>query len=132
VRGNMIFFNTVVPDISVCASGGTGWEMSVQLVNGGSPSGPIFDFNEDGVIAIQGDTARVTGESIAEGGEDVGYAGKKLEDEQGMPAGPSIMGNRRFTPGSATDEASEVEQTLLITHESQVSGRLSWEQLFPE
>ncbi|NBT29577.1 MAG: hypothetical protein EBT18_08850 [Gammaproteobacteria bacterium] len=132
VRGNMLFFNTVIPDISVCASGGSGWEMSVKLENGGSPSGPIFDFNEDGVIAIQGDTARVTGASIAEGGEDVGYAGKKLEEEQGMPAGPSIIGNRRFTPGSATDEANEIEQALLISNEGTVSGRLSWEQLFSD
>ena len=49
-----------------------------------------------------------------------------------MPAGPSIIGNRRFTPGSATDEGAEMEETLLITNEATVTGRLSWEQLFPD
>ena len=49
-----------------------------------------------------------------------------------MPAGPSIIGNRRFTPGSATDESNEIEQALLISNEGTVSGRLSWEQLFSD
>ena len=49
-----------------------------------------------------------------------------------MPAGPSIIGNRRFTPASATDEGVEMEETLLITNDATVTGRLSWEQLFPD
>ncbi len=111
VRGNMIFFNTVIPDISVCASGGSGWEMSVKLENGGSPSGPIFDFNEDGVIAIQGDTARVTGASIAEGGEDVGYAGKKLKTSKACrPA------HRLSVTGALPPAARQTKQTRLSRH----------------
>ena len=130
-----MFFNTVIPDISVCASGGSGWEMSVKMENGGSPESPVFDFNEDGVIAIKGDTASVSGiKGKGETGspENIGYAGKKLEEEQGMPAGPSIIGNRRFTPGSGTDEVSKIEDTLLQSTVSRVSGRLSWEHLFPD
>ncbi|MBT4987164.1 MAG: hypothetical protein HOM87_05110 [Proteobacteria bacterium] len=135
IRGDLVFFNTVIPDISVCASGGSGWEMSVKMENGGSPESPVFDFNEDGVIAIKGDTASVSGiKGKGETGspENIGYAGKKLEEEQGMPAGPSIIGNRRFTPGSGTDEVSKIEDTLLQSNVSRVSGRLSWEHLFPD
>jgi Tfp pilus tip-associated adhesin PilY1 len=69
VRGDLVFFNTVIPDISVCASGGSGWEMSVKMENGGSPESPVFDFNEDGVIAIKGDTASVSGIK-GKGGKD--------------------------------------------------------------
>jgi len=67
-------------------------------------------------------------------GEDysVGYAGKKLDPDKGMPAGPSIIGNRRFTPGSATDKGADMEETLLIANDATVTGRLSWEQLFPD
>ena len=74
----------------------------------------------------------MSGRSGATGEEQTAYAGKKLEEEQGMPAGPSIIGNRRFTPGSATDEGAEMEGTLLIANDATVTGRLSWEQLFPD
>ena len=132
VRGSIVYFNSIIPDVSVCASGGGGWEMSVKTENGGSPDAPVFDFNEDGVVTVSGDTASVSGRSGASGEENISYAGKKLEAEKGMPAGPSIIGNRRFTPGTATDEGAEMEETLLITNEATVTGRLSWEQLFPD
>ncbi|MFL2550519.1 MAG: pilus assembly protein [Arenicellales bacterium] len=132
VRGGIVYFNSIIPDVSVCASGGGGWEMSVKTENGGSPDAPVFDFNEDGAVTVSGDTASVSGRSGASGEENISYAGKKLEEEKGMPAGPSIIGNRRFTPGTATDEGAEMEETLLITNEATVTGRLSWEQLFPD
>ena len=132
VRGKIVYFNSIIPDVSVCASGGGGWEMSVKTENGGSPDAPVFDFNEDGAVTVSGDTASVSGRSGASGEENISYAGKKLEEEKGMPAGPSIIGNRRFTPGTATDEGTEMEETLLITNEATVTGRLSWEQLFPD
>ena len=132
VRGSIVYFNSIIPDVSVCASGGGGWEMSVKTENGGSPDAPVFDFNEDGVVTVSGDTTSVSGRSRASGEENISYAGKKLEAEKGMPAGPSIIGNRRFTPGTATDEGAEMEDTLLITNEATVTGRLSWEQLFPD
>jgi type IV pilus assembly protein PilY1 len=132
VRGGIVYFNTIIPDVSVCASGGSGWEMSVKVENGGSPEAPVFDFNEDGIVAVIGDTASVRGRSGAKEAENTAYAGKKLEAEQGMPAGPSIIGNRRFSPGSATDEGSEMQETVLISNEATVTGRLSWEQLFPD
>ena len=132
VRGNIVYFNSIIPDVSVCASGGGGWEMSVKTENGGSPDAPVFDFNEDGIVTVSGDTTSVSGRSRASGEENISYAGKKLEAEKGMPAGPSIIGNRRFTPGTATDEGAEMEETLLITNEATVTGRLSWEQLFPD
>jgi hypothetical protein len=106
--------------------------MSVKTENGGSPEAPGFDFNEDGSVAVIGDTASVRGRSGAQEAENTAYAGKKLEAEQGMPAGPSIIGNRRFSPGSATDEGSEMQETVLISNEATVTGRLSWEQLFPD
>ena len=132
VRGGIVYFNSIIPDVSVCASGGGGWEMSVKTENGGSPDAPVFDFNEDGAVTVSGDTASVSGRSGASGEANISYAGKKLEEEKGMPAGPSIIGNRRFTPGTATDEGAEMEETLLITNEATVTGRLSWEQLFPD
>ncbi len=132
VRGGIVYFNTIIPEISVCASGGSGWEMSVKVENGGSPDDAVFDFDKDGEVlkGKGGDSYTVVGDDGSE--STVGYAGRKLDPDKGMPAGPSIIGDRRFTPGSATDEGGEMEETVLISNEATVTGRLSWEQLFPD
>ncbi len=132
-RGDVVFFNTIIPDTSVCASGGTGWEMSVKTVNGGSPDDAVFDFNNDGEVITGkngGDEYTIVS---ADGGErTVGYAGRKFDPDKGMPAGPSIIGNRRFTPGSSTETGEEIVDTVLSETEVTVTGRLSWDQLFPD
>jgi len=132
VRDGIVYFNTIIPEISVCASGGSGWEMSVKVENGGSPDDAVFDFDKDGEVlkGKGGDSYTVVGDDGSE--STVGYAGRKLDPDKGMPAGPSIIGDRRFTPGSATDEGSEIEETVLAETEATVTGRLSWNQLFPD
>jgi type IV pilus assembly protein PilY1 len=126
VRAGIVFFNTFIPDSSVCAASDSGWEMSVKAENGGSPGAPVFDFNRSGSVDVDGDTTDASGENIA-------YAGRKLDLEQtGIPAGPSIIGNRRFTQRSATDEGTEIVETVLSEATATVTGRLSWEQLFPD
>ena len=107
--------------------------MSVKVENGGPPNDAVFDFNDDGEVLRTrdgGDEYTI----VVLDGEDysVGYAGRKLDPDKGMPAGPSIIGDRRFTPGSATDKGADMEETLLIANDATVTGRLSWEQLFPD
>ena len=133
VYGGIVYFNTIIPDKSVCASGGTGWEMSVKAQNGGSPDDAVFDFNDDGEVLKTrdgGDEYTI----VVLDGEDysVGYAGRKLDPDKGMPAGPSIIGNKRFTPGTATETGEEIVDTVLSDNEADLTGRLSWEQLFPD
>ena len=126
VRAGIVFFNTFIPDSSVCAASDNGWEMSVKAENGGSPDAPVFDFNMSGSVDVDGDTTDVSGKNMA-------YAGRKLDLEQtGIPAGPSIIGNTRFTTRSATDEGTEIVETVLSEATVTVTGRLSWEQLFPD
>ncbi|GIT26491.1 MAG: hypothetical protein CM1200mP41_25350 [Gammaproteobacteria bacterium] len=36
VKGELVYFNTVIPDTSTCDAGGKGWENVVQMANGGS------------------------------------------------------------------------------------------------
>ena len=43
IRNNTLFFNTLIPDNTVCSAGGSGWLMSVNLENGGIPLKEIFD-----------------------------------------------------------------------------------------
>ncbi len=133
VRDNIVYFNTIIPDISVCASGGSGWEMSVKTDNGGSPDEAAFDFNGNLIVGDPGDSYTIAGEKGKE--STVGYAGRKMEEGEegkGMPAGPSIIGNRRCTPGSITDEGAEIQESALSESEQPPAGRLSWEQLFAD
>ncbi|GIT26004.1 MAG: hypothetical protein CM1200mP41_20480 [Gammaproteobacteria bacterium] len=39
VKGELVYFNTVIPDTSTCDAGGKGWENVVQMANGGSARG---------------------------------------------------------------------------------------------
>ena len=132
VRDDIVYFNTIIPDVSVCASGGTGWEMSVKTENGGSPDAPVFDFNDDNEISFSGDTASITlslaGDTIT---EDIAYGGRKLDKDKGMPTAPAIMGDRRYTAGTATDEGAKIQESELKESAATLTGRLSWEQLFP-
>lgn len=50
VRGNVVFFNTFVPENDACKAGGYGYRMVVDLTNGGPPKQATIDVNGDGVI----------------------------------------------------------------------------------
>jgi len=50
VRGNVVFFNTFVPEDDACKAGGYGYRMVVDLATGGPPKQTTIDVNGDGVI----------------------------------------------------------------------------------
>ncbi len=50
VRGNVVFFNTFVPEDDACKAGGYGYRMVVDLETGGPPKEATIDVNGDGVI----------------------------------------------------------------------------------
>ena len=130
VRDDIVYFSTIIPDVSVCAEGGTGWEMAVKTENGGSPDAPVFDFNDDNEISLSGDTASITlsraGDTIT---EDIAYGGRKLDKDKGMPTAPAIKGKRRYT--ASTADTGKPKSTALEESAATLTGRLSWEQLFP-
>ena len=123
----MIFFNTVIPTEDPCKYGGTGWMMSLRASSGGPPEDAAFDFNNDNTLTTAGDTAEVN-TSVKNEKVEVGYAGKKYATDKGVPTGVSIIGTRRYSPGSGTDEASKVSSSLLKDDPSGL-GRLSWHEL---
>jgi len=44
---NVVFFNTVVPQVEPCSAGGYSFLMSVDAKTGGTPDAPPFDYNGD-------------------------------------------------------------------------------------
>jgi len=130
VRGQVVYFNTQIPDVRPCAFGGSGWLMSINTVDGGSPdtASPEFDYNDDGKLDSAGDSVAIAGNHYA-------FAGKKFASSKGLPAAPAIIGNKRYTTGTQTTqsprEKSKQMDVTLIAGFDKVEGRLSWQHMFP-
>jgi len=120
VRGNLVFFNTIIPDSDPCSAGGSSFLMIAQIANGGSPNEPVFDINNDGRI----DNLDAIG--------NLGAAGESLE---GIASRSSILSNTRYTgtteSGSSQNliNGSNIDQTAIIPLTDPNEGRLSWEEI---
>jgi type IV pilus assembly protein PilY1 len=125
VRGKAVYFNTQIPDDRLCAFGGSGWLMSVNTCDGGSPASPEFDYNGDGKLDA-GDTFPIAGTLY-------GFAGKKFASSKGIPAAPAIIGNKRYTTGTRAsgDPNTQMDVNVIADLEPGPEGRLSWDQLNP-
>ena len=121
VRKGHVLFNTIIPDRSACSASGAGMLWHVDMKNGGSPSTPQFDFNNDGRI----DSA----DGVVVDGKTIGYAARKIEGK-GLLTAPSVLGNVRWAPSSAAKKTVDMPK-LDLTGSGKDSGRLSWGELAP-
>jgi hypothetical protein len=103
--------------------GSKGWEMVVQMKNGGSATGAQWDYNQNGSLDA-GDTHA-----------GLSYAGRKTAN--GQPGAPQIIGNQLFSPltdkvrsGAAAGPRDHFKNTR-IASTSGTSGRISWMELQP-
>ncbi len=120
VRGNVVFFNTLIPSTEPCTYGGSGYLMSVDLRTGGRPATTPFDLNGSGKVDAN-DFVSV-GSS-----QNLGVSGQGFE--MGIPTESTILSNYQYTPGTKTTEGSQINIRLLEPLESPIRGRLSWEEL---
>ena len=109
VRGDVVFFNTYVPDTDPCEPQGYGYRMAVDIINGGSPDDVTFDVNNDGVINDD-DRAR-------NGGLTSTVVG--LQQEGFLPE-PVFIEDIAYT----ADTPSKVAKLKKIP-----KGRFSWQEL---
>ncbi|MCH9690660.1 MAG: hypothetical protein K0U59_01165, partial [Gammaproteobacteria bacterium] len=131
------FFNTAIPIVSSCSSGGTGWVMSVDFATGKAPNFPVFDANNDGAI----------------NDGDKGYVGEKFEDfnsaenpDEKNSSNPGILDGGSFIdpgddgslnpPNGNPSEITEKLIAIINGNEGDFNigpgnnqGRLSWEEL---
>ncbi len=115
LRGDNIFFNTLVPSPDPCSAGGFGWMMVVNAENGGRPKAPAFDYDNDGVVGDPGD--------VNSAGN---YSGVKHAQ---IPNDSSFLGNKQYTTDTTTTTSGGVDQRAIEELETPATGRLSWEQL---
>ena len=133
VRGDLVFYNTWVPDSNTCSAGGSGYLMSVSQETGGEPSEPVFNITgaptADGVYVDSGD-------QITHAGSQHAPAGKAFN--QGMPTASGILGDYRFTGGTqleigVTHASGQCPNGIckdeLAPLDSFKTGRLSWQEL---
>lgn len=116
VRGSLVFFNTWIPDSSACNSGGIGFLMSVEQLNGGEPDSPAFNVNAD--------TKVDDGDTVNDGASDHAPAGEAYTN--GLPAQSSFLSNKQYTPGTGS---KVIETRDVADLGGPGNGRLSWQQL---
>lgn len=112
IRNNILFFNTLIPDTTTCSYGGSGWLMSVNLKNGGSPPEAVFDLNNNGTIGDADD--------FISGDVPVGI---KIGE---IPAESTFLGDNQYTPGSD----GTINKRKVNISETRKEGRMSWKEIY--
>lgn len=116
IRGDLIFFNTMIPDTNPCNFGGSGWLMVAKWSNGGMPSEVSFDLNGDGVLDSLDEIA---------GNAAVGV------EVTGIPTSPVNLGRKRYTSTTETTGGSTIDVTDIPPTGNENTGRLAWEEIAP-
>jgi type IV pilus assembly protein PilY1 len=114
IRGDLVYFNTAIPDSGLCSSGGTGWLMVAKLANGGRPDNVAFDLDGNGTI---------------EGLDEINNEAPAGQEIYGLPSSPAILGNKRYTSSTDTKNGSSIGEDEIENISNQNTGRLSWEEL---
>jgi type IV pilus assembly protein PilY1 len=114
IRGDLVYFNTAIPDSSPCNAGGTGWLMTAKYVNGGRPDKLAFDLSGDGRIDA---LDAINSEAPAGTGVD------------GLPASSVNLGNKRYTSTTSTQDSASIEGDEIEDLSGVSTGRLSWEEV---
>lgn len=127
VRGDLVFFTTLIPDTDLCAAGGSGWLMFVKASSGGRPDKVAVDISGDGVLNQLDEI----------GGEAAG--GTQLD---GQAAAVSILGDTAYvstskaegvdpnnpnTPPDCDDAIGDCSKAEELDYDD--TGRLSWEEV---
>jgi type IV pilus assembly protein PilY1 len=110
IRGEYVFFNTLIPDVDTCNSSGSGWLMALKIGNGGNPNSPVYDVNNDDKVD---DGDLIDGSHVP--------SGIRMEN---IPAGSNFIDDLMFTP----DDEGEIFRTR-VDDGSGAPGRISWREI---
>ncbi|THB75597.1 MAG: hypothetical protein D6B28_00090 [Gammaproteobacteria bacterium] len=124
MRGEIVYFNTLISSSDPCTYGGSGWLMGVDMLTGGrpDPSNVIFDVNEDGVV----DNSDLL---TNDGGAITNAAAGGIQYAEGIPAESAFLGDYQYTPGTNTDAGDDIKVNKIQDLGDSETGRLSWEEI---
>ena len=120
VRGKNLFINTMIPSDKACEYGGSGWLLSIDFSNGGSPDTTPFDLNKDSSVDKKDLVSKDNNTTASAVGQSV----------QGIPARSSFLSNYQYTPTSSTTQGDEINIREVEGLDANVAGRLSWRELW--
>ena len=143
VRGDVVFFNTLVPSLEPCGYGGSGWELGVQTKDGSSECG-TFDSNGDGIVDCATDSASagtkkvgsVPNESSFITGGGGGYTTPPPTGDDynnpngGTPAGTTITGGGGSCPDQIMPpiiSCPSTQKPVFVTHTVSSCKTYGWE-----
>ena len=121
IRGQQVFFNTMIPDTTACSFGGDGWLFAVDQVDGSRPDVPVFDYNGDGVVDDADTLDHPSDGSLT----DTPMAAVKFDS--GIPTESNFLGENQYTSGSDGD----VQKDVIDIEDDNDMGRLSWREIRP-
>lgn len=101
VVGDIVFFNTMVPEGVICSPGGYGYLMFADRMSGGQPDFTVLDFDNDGVY------------------DDTIMGGMKLT---AIPGGGRLIDDKLVV----SDSSGAITDFGVQTNESRRSSRSSW------
>lgn len=113
IRGNYVFFNTLIPNSAACSSGGASWLMSVKLGNGGRPDTPLYDRNNNNSLD--------NGDYLDEAGT-IASAGRKIDY---VAADSNFLGNHQYTSNSG----NSIDEVMVYLPDTSGTGRMSWKEI---
>jgi type IV pilus assembly protein PilY1 len=116
IRGDLVFFNTMIPDTNPCNFGGSGWLMVAKWSNGGRPDVVAFDLNRDGLLTDK---------------DQIGGAPAVGVEVTGIPTSPVNLGRKRYTSTTETTGGSTIDVTDILDVGGPKTGRLAWEEITP-
>jgi len=112
VRGDIVFFNSFVPNTDACSVGGYGFRFAVDLATGGATNDPVSDYNQDGVVDI---SDKITSTSDA----TIQAAVSAIKQDGFLPE-PVFIQDIAYT----AETPSKVKQLRALP-----TGRFSWQEL---
>ncbi|MEO5378645.1 MAG: PilC/PilY family type IV pilus protein [Magnetococcus sp. DMHC-6] len=117
IRGGVVYFNSLIPSVTQCTYGGSGWLMSMDPSTCGQTPQAAFDANHDQTVDADDLVSSAPGETPKP------PAGERFN--QGLPAESAFLGDNQYTPGSS----GEIVQRKIKTGSNARLGRLSWREL---
>ncbi len=130
LRGDNIYFNTLVPSSAPCSGGGYGWLMVVDASSGGAPEEAAFDYSGNDVIDSADYIEGVTDGTDGDGNPvTVDRAPSGSRHEGGVPAESAFLGDRQYTTDTDTEDSSDIDDRAVEKLGGDNTGRLSWEEI---
>ena len=121
VRSDVLLFNTLIPDATICSAGGSGYFMALDALSGGRTTEAQFDVNGDGIVNI---------------GDLQGGSAVSGEAQNGVSGAPATLGNYEYNnstdntnSGSDGDAKDNLRKRVMKPIDDAGTGRMSWEEI---